>query len=152
MCGSRLSLSLRPRPKAQVRPRSGEWLALARRQHQWPDPAGWGFSTLVDTGLIAERILDQFPADGAEENNLYCNPAPNGDKRHADLRPDLDHEPTGFTRSSIPCLTGFLTFCQFIQCTPDNNSQFFFYAPRAIFGKFHESIFIKLAQMAGRYS
>jgi hypothetical protein len=45
MCGSLLSLSLRPRPKAQVRLRSGEWLALARRQHQWPDPAGWGFST-----------------------------------------------------------------------------------------------------------
>jgi hypothetical protein len=57
------------------------------------------------TGLIAERVLDQFRADGAEENNLYCNPAPNGDKRHADLRPDLDHEPAGFTRSSIrfPC-------------------------------------------------
>jgi hypothetical protein len=28
MCGSRLSLSLRPRPKAQVRPRPGEWPAL----------------------------------------------------------------------------------------------------------------------------
>jgi len=55
-----------------------------------------------DTGLsVAERVLDQIPADGAEENNLYCNPAPNGDNRHADLRPDLDHEPAGFTRSSI---------------------------------------------------
>ncbi|PNE10789.1 MAG: hypothetical protein CR217_12485 [Beijerinckiaceae bacterium] len=31
--------------------------------------------------------MDQFPADGAEENNLFCNPAPNGDKRRADLRP-----------------------------------------------------------------
>jgi hypothetical protein len=28
MCGSRLSLSLRRRPKAQVRPRPGEWPAL----------------------------------------------------------------------------------------------------------------------------
>jgi hypothetical protein len=33
---------------------------------------------------VADRVLDQFSADGAEENYLYCNPAPNGDKRHAD--------------------------------------------------------------------
>jgi hypothetical protein len=62
-----------------------------------------GFATSSRHRLsVAERVLDQFPADGAEENNLYCNPAPNGDKRHADLRPDLDHEPAGFTRSSVP--------------------------------------------------
>jgi hypothetical protein len=53
MCRSRPRLSLRARPKAQVRPR----------------PA------------VRRQSLDQFPADGAEENYLYCNPAPNGDKR-----------------------------------------------------------------------
>ncbi|PNE10791.1 MAG: hypothetical protein CR217_12505 [Beijerinckiaceae bacterium] len=26
--------------------------------------------------------MDQFPADGAEENNLFCNPAPNGPISH----------------------------------------------------------------------
>ena len=41
---------------------------------------------------VADRVLDQFPADGAEENNLYCNPAPNGDKRHADRRSALIFE------------------------------------------------------------
>jgi hypothetical protein len=56
MCRSRPRLSLRPRPKAQVRPRPAVRLS------------------------VADRVLDQFPADGAEENYLYCNPTPNGDK------------------------------------------------------------------------
>jgi hypothetical protein len=88
MCGSRLSLSLHPRPDAQVRPRPEEWPALARRQHQRPDPAvriGTFPRRVVTARLsVADRVLDQFSADGAEENYLYCNPAPNGDKRHAD--------------------------------------------------------------------
>jgi hypothetical protein len=37
------------------------------------------FPRRVVTGLsVADRVLDQFSADGAEENYLYCNPAPNG--------------------------------------------------------------------------
>ena len=88
MCRSRLSLGLRPRLKAQVRPRPGEWPALIGRRHKWPDPAvriGTFPRRVVTARLsVADRVLDQFSADGAEENYLYCNPAPNGDKRHAD--------------------------------------------------------------------
>ena len=40
----------------------------------------------------------------AEENYLYCNPAPNGDKRHADFRPDLDHEPDIYPGLGLPSL------------------------------------------------
>ena len=71
MCRSRLSLSLRPRPKAQVRPRPGEWPALIRRRHKWPDPAvriGTFPRRVVTARLsVADRVLDQFSADGAEE-------------------------------------------------------------------------------------
>ena len=59
------------------------------RRHKWPDPAVriGTFSRRVITARlsVADRVLDQFSADGAEENYLYCNPAPNGDKRHTDL-------------------------------------------------------------------
>ena len=58
------------------------------RRHKWPDPAvriGTFPRRVVTARLsVADRVLDQFSADGAEENYLYCNPAPNGDKRHAD--------------------------------------------------------------------
>jgi len=58
------------------------------RRHKWPDPAvriGTFPRRVVTARLsVADRVLDQFPADGAEENYLYCNLAPNGDKRHAD--------------------------------------------------------------------
>jgi hypothetical protein len=52
------------------------------------------------TGLIEQGIW----RPPGNPNPARCG-APNGDKRHADLRPDLDHEPAGFTRSSIrfPC-------------------------------------------------
>jgi len=59
------------------------------RRHKWPEPAvriGTFPPRVVTARLsVADRVLDQFSADGAEENYLYCNPAPNGDKRHADL-------------------------------------------------------------------
>ncbi len=58
------------------------------RRHKWPDPAvriGTFPRRVVTARLsVADRVLDQFSADGVEENYLYCNPAPNGDKRHAD--------------------------------------------------------------------
>src|SRR5580700_10836605 len=58
------------------------------RRHKWPEPAvriGTFPPRVVTARLsVADRVLDQFSADGAEENYLYCNPAPNGDKRHAD--------------------------------------------------------------------
>ncbi|MDQ6869733.1 MAG: hypothetical protein M3178_15735 [Pseudomonadota bacterium] len=38
----------------------------------------------------------------AEENYLYCNPASNGDKRHGDFRPDLDHEPDIYPVLGLP--------------------------------------------------
>src|ERR1700730_16613912 len=39
---------------------------------------------------------------GTEENYLYCNPASNGDKRHGDFRPDLDHEPDIYPVLGLP--------------------------------------------------
>jgi hypothetical protein len=44
------------------------------------------------------------PSYVAEENYLYCNPAPNRDKRHADFRPDLDHEPDIYPGLGLPSL------------------------------------------------
>ena len=50
-----------------------------------PEQGIWRPLPEIPTRLsVADRVLDQFPADGAEENYLYCNPAPNGDERHAD--------------------------------------------------------------------
>ena len=50
------------------------------RRHKWPDPAvriGTFPRRVVTARLsVADRVLDQFSADGAEENYLYCNPAP----------------------------------------------------------------------------
>jgi hypothetical protein len=43
-------------------------------------------TALAQTTLVPSSYV-------AEENYLYCNPAPNGDKHLADFRPDLDHEP-----------------------------------------------------------
>jgi hypothetical protein len=50
------------------------------RRHKWPDPAvriGTFPRRVVTARLsVADRVLDQFSADGAEENYLYFNPAP----------------------------------------------------------------------------
>ena len=64
---------------------------------------------ILEPNLIPSR---EFESRSREFGALPGNPnparllwAPNGDKRHADLRPDFDHEPAGFTRSSVrfPC-------------------------------------------------
>src|ERR1700730_776270 len=50
-------------------------------------------TALAQTTLVPSSYV-------AEENYLYCNPASNGDKRHGDFRPDLDHEPDIYRASS----------------------------------------------------
>ena len=76
-----------PSTQSPSSPRPGEWPALG--DISGPDPAvriGTFPRRVVTARLsVADRVLDQFSADGAEENYLYCNPAPNGDKRHAYL-------------------------------------------------------------------
>jgi hypothetical protein len=57
-------------------------------------------TALAQTTLVPSSYV-------AEENYLYCNPAPNGDKRHADFRPDLDHEPDIYPASGFPRSSGF---------------------------------------------
>jgi hypothetical protein len=58
-------------------------------------------TTLVPSSYVADSYV-------AEENYLYCNPAPNVDKRHADFRPDLDHEPDIYPGLGLPSLLRLL--------------------------------------------
>src|ERR1700730_6008125 len=52
-------------------------------------------TALAQTTLVPSSYV-------AEENYLYCNPASNGDKRHGDFRPDLDHEPDIYPVLGLP--------------------------------------------------
>ena len=60
------------------------------RRHKWPDPAvriGTFPRRVVTARLsVADRVLDQFSADGAEENYLYCKQAPRGFVKRVDIR------------------------------------------------------------------
>jgi hypothetical protein len=58
-------------------------------------------TALAQTTLVPSSYV-------AAENYLYCNPAPNGDKRHADFRPDLDHEPDIYPGLGLPSLLRLL--------------------------------------------
>jgi hypothetical protein len=88
ICGSHLSLSLLESPPSTQSPSSTQaGRMVGVRRHKWPDPAVriGTFPRRFVAIECSRRVLDQFSADGEEENYLYCNPAPNGDKRHAYL-------------------------------------------------------------------